>query len=205
MPFLSIPGSVGVGPSASVAEYSLTLQCQFRGCGWVWSDVLRSGLHLPHPSHTPPLSLQISLVLLRHLRDLCSAHVLHCNYLVKIGEGVGVLGEALILATQTVSSSNLPESLQVNHKECRDVVFAACQWEEDIQKQDLVAPDDALLLGLLVEPTWPLVLYQLILKTILIGQQWQSILLKVLIKRVYTLKFGERKFLRNQNLTGALV
>lgn len=41
-----------------------------------------------------------------------------------------------------------------------------CQREQNIQEEDFVSPDNALLLSLLVEPTGPLVLYQFILKAI---------------------------------------
>ena len=41
--------------------------------------------------------------------------------------------------------------------------------EEDVQEEDLVAPDDALLLGLLVEPAGPLVLHQLVVEAVLLG------------------------------------
>lgn len=40
------------------------------------------------------------------------------------------------------------------------------QREEHVQEEDLVAPDDALLLRLLVEPPGPLILNQLVLETV---------------------------------------
>lgn len=43
------------------------------------------------------------------------------------------------------------------------------QREQNIQEEDLVSPDYALLLSLLVEPAGPLVLYQFILKAIRLG------------------------------------
>ena len=42
------------------------------------------------------------------------------------------------------------------------------QWEEHIQEEDLVTPDDALLLSLLVKPPGPLVLDKLILKIVFV-------------------------------------
>lgn len=43
------------------------------------------------------------------------------------------------------------------------------QREEDVQEEDLVSPDDALLLRLLVEPARPLVLDQLVLEAVRLG------------------------------------
>ena len=42
------------------------------------------------------------------------------------------------------------------------------QWEQHIQEEDLVTPDDALLLSLLVKPPGPLVLDKLILKIVFV-------------------------------------
>ena len=44
--------------------------------------------------------------------------------------------------------------------------FLDTEWEQDIKKQDLVAPDNPLFLSLSMKPPGPLVLHQLILKTI---------------------------------------
>lgn len=43
------------------------------------------------------------------------------------------------------------------------------QWEKYIQEEDLVAPDDPLLLCLLMKPPWPFVLNKLILKVVFAG------------------------------------
>ena len=50
--------------------------------------------------------------------------------------------------------------------------------EQHIQKQDLVAPDEPLFLCLCVEPPWPLVLNQFVLKPILLCHVWDEILRK---------------------------
>ena len=52
------------------------------------------------------------------------------------------------------------------------------QGEKDIQKQDLVAPDRALLLRLSVQPRRPFVCHQFVLKTIRFGQFGQKVLKK---------------------------
>lgn len=43
------------------------------------------------------------------------------------------------------------------------------QREENIQEEDFVSPNDSLLLRLLVEPTGPLVLHQLVLEAVRLG------------------------------------
>lgn len=54
--------------------------------------------------------------------------------------------------------------------------FLDVKWEEDVKEENLVTPDDALLLGLLVEPTRPLVLHQFVLKAVLLGQHGKEVL-----------------------------
>lgn len=43
------------------------------------------------------------------------------------------------------------------------------QREKHVQEEDLVAPDDSLLLRLLVKPPWPFVLNKLILEIVFFG------------------------------------
>ena len=50
------------------------------------------------------------------------------------------------------------------------------EWEKDVKKEDLVAPDEPLFLLLLVEPARPLVLDQLILETIMARHVWDKVL-----------------------------
>lgn len=47
--------------------------------------------------------------------------------------------------------------------------FIHGEWEEYVQEEDLVAPDDALLLGLLMEPARPLILHQLVLEAVFLS------------------------------------
>lgn len=49
------------------------------------------------------------------------------------------------------------------------------EGEEDVEEEDLVAPDDALLLLLLMEPARPLVLDQLVLECVLFGHVRQEV------------------------------
>ena len=48
--------------------------------------------------------------------------------------------------------------------------------KEDVEKENLVAPDESLFLSLLVEPARPLVLHQLILKPIVSGHVRDKVL-----------------------------
>ena len=50
------------------------------------------------------------------------------------------------------------------------------EGKENIQEEDLVAPDQALLLSLGNEPAWPSILNQLILKTIFLCHVWDEVL-----------------------------
>ena len=47
------------------------------------------------------------------------------------------------------------------------------QWEKHIKEQYFIAPHDALLLRLLVQPTGPFVLDQLVVEPVVFGQYWQ--------------------------------
>lgn len=58
----------------------------------------------------------------------------------------------------------------------RNANLLQVQREEDVQKEDLVRPDDALLLRLLVQPGRPLVRHQLVLKAVLAGHVRDEIL-----------------------------
>ena len=88
------------------------------------------------------------------------------------------------------------------------------EGEHHVEEEDLVAPDDALLVGLLVEPRGPLVLHEPVLKA---ERLWNRLGHVVIVSRTCPrprsmpsaaaiagsepMKAGERKFLRNQNLT----
>ena len=48
--------------------------------------------------------------------------------------------------------------------------------EEDIEEENLVAPDESLFLLLLVEPARPLVLHQLILEPVVLRHVWDEVL-----------------------------
>lgn len=61
-----------------------------------------------------------------------------------------------------------------------------CKREKHIQEKDLIAPDDALLLRLLVQPTRPLILHQFILETISISHVRNRFLQHTNIKRNVT-------------------
>lgn len=50
------------------------------------------------------------------------------------------------------------------------------QREEHVEEQNLIAPNDPLLFCLLVKPTWPFILHQLILETILLCHIWNEFL-----------------------------
>lgn len=54
--------------------------------------------------------------------------------------------------------------------------FVHGEREEHIQEEDLVAPDDSLFLGLLMEPARPLILHQLILKAIFLRHEGDKFL-----------------------------
>ena len=47
--------------------------------------------------------------------------------LVQVGQGVGVLGESLVLAPQSVPRSQLSEPQQIHHVQSRDVVASVAQ------------------------------------------------------------------------------
>ena len=49
------------------------------------------------------------------------------------------------------------------------------EGEHDVEEEDLVAPDDALLLLLLVQPPRPLVLHVLVLEAVLCGERRQEV------------------------------
>lgn len=50
------------------------------------------------------------------------------------------------------------------------------QRKQDVQEENFVAPDDPLLFRLLVKPTWPLVLDQLVFETVIFRHSGKEIL-----------------------------
>ena len=50
------------------------------------------------------------------------------------------------------------------------------QWEEYVQEEDLVAPDEPLLLRLSVEPSRPAILDQLVLKPVVLSHERDEVL-----------------------------
>merc|ERR1719232_604320 len=147
--------------------------------------------------------------------------------LVQICQTVGILTQSLVLASQSVSSGNLPELDQIDDIKSRNVIFATSkmippisllpepeslhvfiaitEWsvtigsstkikfpqlqqvspddlvrvhkddfleierKENIKEQYFVSPDDSLFIGLLVQPSRPLVLNIFVLKSVPLG------------------------------------
>lgn len=65
----------------------------------------------------------------------------------------------------------MPHLISIDENDLLDV-----EREEDVEEENLITPDDALFLRLLVEPTWPLVLHQLVLEPVLLGQHGKEVL-----------------------------
>lgn len=53
--------------------------------------------------------------------------------------------------------------------------FLDIQWEQYVQEENLITPNDPLLFGLLMQPSWPFILNQFILEIIFIRHVWQEV------------------------------
>lgn len=60
--------------------------------------------------------------------------------------------------------------------------FLKIHWEQDIEEQDLVGPNDALLLFLSAEPRWPFIRHELVLKAIGFGEMGNEFLERTLFR-----------------------
>lgn len=92
--------------------------------------------------------------------------------------------------------------------------FLQIHWEEYIQEQNFVSPNDTLLLGLRTQPRWPLVCDELILEAV----RFSKVRYKFLHTKINQTKYqgafqhrqrtrneGDKKFSMNQNLTVCFV